>query len=1050
MTDSDLVPGAMVRLRSDPSRGGLLLEGTDPRMASVRLMDGSGVSRFPRRALEAVPEHESMADRFATGRFVHPDELRRVFTRLRVTGRLSDVFYSMEATATDFYPHQFKPVVKLMSSPTDALLIADEVGVGKTIEAGLIWTELRARLDYERLLVVCPKTLCRKWQDELDTRFNVQAQIGDAATLLGALKSARGGRRGFALVCSMQGLRPPKDWGASEAGDQKRRGARRDLARYLDEQGDGEPLIDLVVFDEAHHMRNPDTMLHRFGKLANAVSAHRLFLSATPIHLRNRDLHSLLSMVDPDTFAFPETLQDLIETNAPIVKARDVLLHSDSSAFDILDLLSRAKASATLRHSKSLQQIHSAVATSELSRSERSELAARLERVNQLANYVTRTRRRDVEEHRVIREPKAPELTMAEEEKRFYSEISDVVGEYAREKAVNEPFLLASPQRLLSSSLAAASHYWCGSMRGGEEETDDDLDGRKWDDRPLVREIVRRARELGLTDRLSKADTKYALLKRELNELWRGDVQQKVILFSSFIPTLHYLQDRLSADEIQTELLHGTITRPRAEVLERFQTDPCVRVLLSSEVGSEGIDLQFSSTVVNYDLPWNPMRLEQRIGRVDRLGQTSKKVLVLNLIYGDTIDRRIYDRLFERLEIGRQALGAMESVLGKPIRDMTRKLLDPQLTLEQQEAIIDQAALALENRRQAEEQLESDAAALVHHGDYILQSIAESRDRGRWLKEDDILTYVRDRLLHDFPGTVIEASPPGSDTYRIDLSVEAATAFRDFLQRSGMQGQTRLLGGTSRHRYRFTSSIVERSSQFENISQLHPVVRFAAQRERRSGADGEAPAVATRVGLDAMPEGCSEGLYVLAASRWSFAGPDSSSEASVRIGYAGAEVVTGRTIGADLAERMMVVAASQDWPLLNASMHERLKDAATALERVMGELDGRFGEFCEQITAEMDDRIEVRKRSLDRHFSEKIRTEEEHVRNLEIAVRLAEAQQDAQRARNLRNLIRAREAKAEKLDRTWKERAHRMDLARESTPEESKVGCVFLEVAAEV
>ncbi len=208
------------------------------------------------------------------------------------------------------------------------------------------------------------------------------------------------------------------------------------------------------------------------------------------------------------------------------------------------------------------------------------------------------------------------------------------------------------------------------------------------------------------------------------------------------------------------------------------------------------------------------MRLEQRIGRVDRLGQTSKKVLVLNLIYGDTIDRRIYDRLFERLEIGRQALGDMESVLGAPIRDMTRKLLNPQLTLEQQEDIIDKTALALENRRQVEEQLESDAAAF--------------------------LTYVRDRLLQDFPGTVVEASPPGSDTYRIDLSVEAATAFRDFLQRSGMRGQTRLLGGVSRHRYRFTSSIVDRSSQFEDISQLHPVVRFAAQRERRSGAGGEA------------------------------------------------------------------------------------------------------------------------------------------------------------------------------------------------------------------
>ena len=177
---------------------------------------------------------ESPSDRFADGRFVGPDWLRRTLTRLRVTGRLSEVVYSMEATETDFYAYQFKPVIKLMSSPSDALLIADEVGLGKTIEAGLVWTELRARLDCDRLLVACPKTLCQKWQDELARRFGVEARIADAGALLAVLKRARDSGRGFALVCSMQGLRPPRGWDNDESESESGRGiARRDLARII-------------------------------------------------------------------------------------------------------------------------------------------------------------------------------------------------------------------------------------------------------------------------------------------------------------------------------------------------------------------------------------------------------------------------------------------------------------------------------------------------------------------------------------------------------------------------------------------------------------------------------------------------------------------------------------------------------------------------------------------------------------------------------------------------------------------------------------------------
>ena len=181
-----IAPGTFVRMKHDPARAGILQKGEKHaagiRMVEVKLADGQ-VRWLPYPALEPVPSAaESLRDRFAAGRFVEPEWLRRTLTRLRVTGRLSEVVYSMEATETDFYAYQFKPVIKLMSSPTDALLISDEVGLGKTIEAGLVWTELRARLDCDRLLVACPKTLCQKWQDELAARFGVEAGFGQCVT----------------------------------------------------------------------------------------------------------------------------------------------------------------------------------------------------------------------------------------------------------------------------------------------------------------------------------------------------------------------------------------------------------------------------------------------------------------------------------------------------------------------------------------------------------------------------------------------------------------------------------------------------------------------------------------------------------------------------------------------------------------------------------------------------------------------------------------------------------------------------------------------------
>ena len=1049
-----IAPGTFVRVKRDPTRAGFLEKGekriAGSLMVPVRLADGQ-MKWLPLSALEPVPSAaESPSDRFAAGRFVEPDWLRRTLTRLRVTGRLSDVVYSMEATETDFYAYQFKPVIKMMSSPTDALLIADEVGLGKTIEAGLVWTELRARLDCDRLLVACPKTLCQKWQDELDRRFGVKAQIADAKDLLAALQRARDAGRGYALVCSMQGLRPPRRWKDTESESESGRGsARRNLARLLDEASDGEPLIDLLVVDEAHHMRNPETLLNELGRLANSVASHRLFLSATPIHLHNRDLHSLLAMVDPDTFEFETTLNDLIATNAPIIAARDRLL-SAAPVAEVLERLDEAQRHEILRDSKALAQLRQDLCRTDVDYSKRAALAVRLEQVNQLANYVTRTRRRDVQEFRVIREPKAPVLEMSTDERLFYDEISEVVRDYAWDRDVNEPFLLATPQRLLTSSLAAASAYWCGLADAADqeiEESDQDLQGRSLDTRPLVGRIAERARVLDMTERLIAVDTKYQLLVRELLQLWETEAEAKIIVFSSFKPTLHYLWDRLREEGVGAELLHGSVKRPRAHILSRFEKINDIRVLLSSEIGSEGVDLQFSSIVVNYDLPWNPMRLEQRIGRVDRLGQPKNKVTILNLIYDGTIDKRIYERLYVRLQIGRRALGEMEAVLGEPIRQMTMRLLNPSLTNQEQEDAIDQTARALEFRARVEEQLEAEAGSLVRHGDYIIERITESRNRHRWLSADDILIYVRDRVLRDFPGSIIETSPMGSDTYRIRLSPEGAASFQEYLYRRGLRGRTRLLNSDAQQRFRFTPSIVQKDGKVECISQLHPLVRFAAELDLNDNTARNAQAVAASVSLKDVPAVCTPGLYVLAARRWSSGSSTAATMANVRIGYAGANARTGKPIEADLAESMMAAAGEHGRPILNAAMHKGLASASRTLrDAVESELDRRFNEFVDQATAESEDRVAIRHRSLVRHFENKISSLQEQKSKLSERTALAEINGDARRATNLRNLAAAQEGRIEKLRQIWQLREKVIEMQRSIMPEESAVACLFLQV----
>ena len=203
--------GEKVRLVSNPDRIGVVLDdGGDPEPGKVLVQFLDGDEAFVRlTSLQTVPrEIESPTRQIQSGQYRKAKNLRDAITSHRLSGRLANLIYSLNTTNTHFLAYQFKPVIQFLESANRGILIADEVGLGKTIEAGLIWTELVARQDARRLLIICPAMLREKWKRELDSKFGVQARIAESAQdLLDHLEEARRQSNGrFALIGSIQGL----------------------------------------------------------------------------------------------------------------------------------------------------------------------------------------------------------------------------------------------------------------------------------------------------------------------------------------------------------------------------------------------------------------------------------------------------------------------------------------------------------------------------------------------------------------------------------------------------------------------------------------------------------------------------------------------------------------------------------------------------------------------------------------------------------------------------------------------------------------------------
>jgi superfamily II DNA or RNA helicase len=754
---------------------------------------GGSTSYRPLTCLEAMKETSrgSIEDRLRAGHFGKLRDLQRLITYEKLKGALHEVIYSMEAAQIDFYPYQFKPILKFISSPTERLIIADEVGLGKTIESALIWIELQARRQARRLLVICKKIMTQKWRDELRTKFLVDSRIVNFADLKQELEELKraGPGHSFALITNYEGLRPPK----AELGlldqplDEEPPGSpKTQFLRELSSWPLGFDPFDLVIFDEAHYMRNPASATFHLGEGLAANAGAVLCVSATPVNNSNTDLHSLLRLTDESFFETRGLFEELLEANRPTVQAGNAL---SRTPVDISLLKSATEGMAASRFiSQSPLFKYFLEKLEHLDPSDKAQLAKcqdLAEKLNLLGGYVNRTRRVQVKENRPIRDPMVLTVRYSPQEMQLYEIILRIVRAKCRRDS--RPFHVF---QVIGLQLRAASclPVLAQEIRDGRFGDPGDLFGEAmggevfddlFDDEP--NEEIEQGEILRLLDYdFEKNDSKYKELRQMLADVVPDE---KVVIFAYYRPTLAYLRRRLMADGVSVTVIHGDVpNEQRWEEIERFKDPRGSRVLLSSEVGSEGIDLQFCRVIANYDLPWNPMRVEQRIGRIDRVGQKAERLSIVNFKVRDTIEERLYDRLHSKLERFANSLGDLEAVIGNEVQRLTVDLFSKELTRDEELKRMELSERVIEERLLQIQALEESGDALIALSDYVQRRIEEDREKGRYLQPDELDDYLSDFFEREFQGCELDFNTPAEGCLRVRLSNDAQFSLSSFIR----------------------------------------------------------------------------------------------------------------------------------------------------------------------------------------------------------------------------------------------------------------------------
>ena len=973
------VPGQEVRIRSNPGQRGITTGKV--RKAGTRILVqvqfGPNEKVYkPHNLLELCGDDDDIESLLRRKRFGGPDDLRRILTFEKIKGQLTNVFYSMEASQTDFYAHQFKPVLKFLNSSVGRLLIADEVGLGKTIEAMYIWKELQTRADARRLIIVCPAMLRQKWQDDLRQRFNIFADIVDAKELLSRARSCLETQQSqpFACIASLEGLRPGRNWEEETATS-----PRAELARLLDANPstDDFGIFDLAIFDEAHYLRNSSTASHRIARLIRDASRHLILLTATPVQVHSHNLYQLLKLVSPEDFFNELIFDSMLEANHPIIRALRCLWTHPPKLKEAQAEIKAAIASKYLAENRLLHAVHDVLQQAEtLDEEQRVDLGYKLEKISLLGQYITRSRKRDVLPNRVKRDPQTLTVQFSPLEKEIYTHITQHIKQQTQGKRGVSVFRLIARQRQMASCMVAALASW-----QADGTLDELVNESLWEDFGLASALEEHGthstpntgllpplRNISLSD-LEQQDGKYqelrGFLRRELNR----NRNEKFVVFAYFRGTLQYLQRRLAADGISTCLIMGDMGDAKWEVVKAFRQEQGPSVLLSSEVGSEGIDLQHCRFLVNYDLPWNPMKVEQRIGRLDRLGQKADRISIINFSLVDTVEERILERLYERIQVFQESIGDLENILGEMTEKLLIQLFDANLTPPEKEQRAAETVMALLKERTLQDELETEAINMMAFSDHILRSITDSREKGRWLQPEEVHAFVEDCFARYYPGTVIAPKVNHPQLFDVTLSEKAKVDLQFFLNQHRCATPTRLHTSSAPVTCFFDPKISgSTGKRNELLDATHPLILWIRNRYE-TAAQTLHPVSAMQI--EPQLVGLPPGLYVYMAQRWTFTGIKTESQ----IAYQVARYSDGDLLSESVSEAVLTTIMQQSQPKANVqSFIDDIDQILKLHQACEAALDESFNDALAEFDIENENRCDIQSRSA-QSFAERKQSE---------------------------------------------------------------------------
>lgn len=763
---------------------------------SYKVMLDGKVKTIPERFLETFTDvEEDLVGKFFNGEFGKHRDYKIFQTWFRLTRPLEKNLYSYLGSKTIFNPHQFKPLLRFLSPASEErLFIADEVGVGKTIETGIILTEMisRDRLDNRTpILIICPNSLGPKWVREMKNRFQLDFHLHDGKTLK------------YALATTLQDGRLPLKYNYSVASlqltrmeehltDLKEIDSRREL-----------PLFGMVVVDEAHHMRNTGTDSNDLGNVLSGMTDMMLMLSATPLNLKNEDLYNQMHILNPALFPDWRTFEAL---QSPVVILnkirRNISMNTPELRKEIIQGFSELQyvtlGNVILSHPGVLNFLKRLEKPEPFTSEELVGYERFFATLSPLYSSFTRTRKRDALEHQVQREALEVPITLSEREMKFHNDVIQSIEKHYIDRG-GDPRALAfvtnTHRRMISSCIPAMKDYlkWClreNKIQMVDEtalDIEDDGISEYIELSPELREEFERLLEEA--EGIENIDSKYRGFKKVLDKILGNPETEQIMVFSFFVRSLEYLKKRLEKDGISAGIIHGKIpviskgSEPsRYDIMDEFKNGK-YQVLLSSEVGGEGLDFQYCHAILNYDLPYNPMRVEQRIGRIDRFGQQADKVIVANLFIIGTVDEEIYDRLYRRIRLVEDGVGTLEPILGNQIADLQNMIITGQLNPQQIEERTKRLQDSIESAKQQMEEFERHKAELLSD-DYLAKPINKLSESNFIGPEDAIqLTkeFLSDREDCQFKET-------GKNKGLIVLSVDVIDILKRFLKRPKNEG----------------------------------------------------------------------------------------------------------------------------------------------------------------------------------------------------------------------------------------------------------------------